>query len=86
MRAVEEGITVIRSANTGISAVIDMNGVILDTIALNEINIADVALPYPLSRQTLYGKYGNIIPLSLIFLLLLISLVLNKYQNEKQSV
>lgn len=86
MRAVEEGVTVIRSANTGISAVIDMNGVILATIALNEINIADVALPYPLSRQTLYGKYGNIIPLSLIFLLLLISLMLNKYQNEKQSV
>lgn len=71
LRAVEEGVTVIRSANTGISAVIDVNGHILDDIGLNEVGVADVILNFPFSRDTIYGKYGNKIPLSIILLLLL---------------
>jgi apolipoprotein N-acyltransferase len=82
MRAVEEGVTVIRSANTGISAVIDMNGVILGKIGLNEMNIADVSLPRPFSRPTFYGKYGNIIPMALLLLILVLTLGLNKVLNK----
>ena len=83
MRAVEEGITVIRSANTGISAVIDMNGCILERIALNEVNIADVSLSQPLSRTTAYGEYGNIIPLSLVLLLMFVAFLLDKKPHKK---
>ena len=78
MRAVEEGITVLRSANTGISAVINDKGEILSTIPLNEITIADITLPTKLSHPTLYGQSGNAVPLQLLMLLLVLALLLNK--------
>lgn len=71
MRAVEEGITVIRSANTGISAVIEPSGRIVKRIELNDIGVADIKLNFPLAKDTFYGRYGNIIPLSLIAVMLL---------------
>lgn len=68
MRAVEEGITVIRSANTGISAVILPNGDTIGGIGLNEEGVSDVVLPKVLAKNTMYGRYGNIV---LLFLLLI---------------
>ena len=68
MRAVEEGITVIRSANTGISAVILPNGDTIGGIGLNEEGVSDVVLPKVLAKDTMYGRYGNIV---LLFLLLI---------------
>lgn len=68
MRAVEEGVTVVRSANTGISAVIAPNGEIYGRIELNDIGISDVKLPIKLTRPTLYNLYGNLLPLVLILL------------------
>lgn len=59
MRAVEEGVTVIRSANTGISAVIMPNGEIKGALGLNETGISDVRLSKVMSRPTVYGKFGN---------------------------
>lgn len=84
MRAVEEGVSVVRSANTGISAAIDMNGKILGTIDLNEVDIKDIALPQPLARQTFYGKYGNTIPLILILLTFLLGISLNKLLGKSE--
>jgi apolipoprotein N-acyltransferase len=78
MRAAEEGITVIRSANTGISAIIDDKGKILSIIPLNAIDIKDTILPTQLTHQTLYGKYGNIIPLTLALALLIMAFIFNK--------
>lgn len=66
MRAVEEGITVVRSANTGISAVILPNGDIAGEIGLNKEGISDVVLPAVLAKDTLYGRYGNVILLLLL--------------------
>ena len=68
MRAVEEGITVIRSANTGISAVIAPNGDMSGIIGLNEKGISDTALPKVLAKKTLYGQFGNLIPGILVLL------------------
>lgn len=59
LRAIEEGITVVRSANTGISAVVKPNGDIVGRIGLNEVGISDVYLPEVLVKDTIYGKYGN---------------------------
>ena len=78
MRAVEEGITVLRSANTGISAVINDKGKILSSIPLNEVATTDTILPSQLSHPTMYGKSGNSIPLRLLMLLLVLALILNK--------
>ncbi len=77
MRAVEEGITVIRSANTGISAVIAPNGEILGELGLNAKGIADIILPARLASPTLYGKYGNAVPGCLLLLTLLLAFWLN---------
>ena len=58
MRAVEEGITIIRSANNGISAVIDPMGHIIAKIPLNQKGIQDVYLPSLLSVPTFYASYN----------------------------
>lgn len=59
-RAIEEGAPVIRSANTGISGVIDPLGRSLYRMALNSRQHARVALPLHLDRSTLYKRLGDI--------------------------
>ena len=83
MRAVEEGITVLRSANTGISAAIDDTGKILTTIDLNKSGISDITLSTHLSHATFYGKWGNSIPLVLLALFSILAILLNKKISKK---
>lgn len=71
MRAVEEGLTTVRVANNGISAIITPLGEITAQMPLNYVGILDATLPQKLSVPTIYAHYGNIIPLCLIALLLL---------------
>lgn len=78
LRAVEEGVTVIRSANNGISAVIAPNGRINGVIDLNQVGIADVMVKAPFAYFSWYGKYGNLLPLGLILLLGLMALASKK--------
>lgn len=58
MRAVEEGLPVVRAANTGVSAVIDATGQIRGRIELGETGILDAALPAP-RRTTFFALYGQ---------------------------
>lgn len=81
LRAVEEGITIIRAANTGISAVITPTGRIIASLPLNNKNILDVILPKQLSVSTLYGKYGNLIPLTLCLVNILLALLVQKLKR-----
>lgn len=69
MRAVEEGLTVVRSANSGISAVIDPLGRIIDSLPLNAKEVLDIVLPQSLNLCTFYGKYKNV---PVIFFMVLI--------------
>jgi apolipoprotein N-acyltransferase len=57
-RAIEEGLPVVRAANTGISAVIDPFGRIIEKLPLNSEGIIDQPLPQSL-KPTLFAKYGN---------------------------
>ena len=70
MRAVEEGLTIVRSANSGISAVIDPLGRIVGSLPLNAKGFLDVSLPRNLELQTSYGKNKNIYVISFIVLIL----------------
>lgn len=58
LRAIESGLPMARSANTGVSAVIDAKGRILARTPLYEAGVIDEPLPAPLP-QTLYDRFGN---------------------------
>jgi len=57
-RAVEQGLPLVRSANTGVSAVIDANGRITASLPLGQAGIVDARLPAPLPR-TVYSRTGD---------------------------
>lgn len=70
MRAIEEGLPVIRSTPTGISAVIDANGVVKESIAMGIAGRINTTLPKP-KQPTLFARHGNILPLGFAFILLI---------------
>lgn len=77
LRAAEEGLPVIRSTPTGISALISARGKIIDSIPLNKAGIIWASLPTP-AGATLFARLGNIIPLTLGFLLLFAAIALDR--------
>ena len=63
VRAVEEGLPLIRAANNGISGVIDPYGRVIQSLALNVRGVADSALPVALpgTCYAFIGDYGLLI-------------------------
>lgn len=72
MRAVEQGLPMIRVANTGVSAMIDPLGQITHSIPLGETGFVDAVLPAPLAK-TLYALTGDF-PVLMILLTALLGL------------
>ena len=67
MRAVEEGITIIRAANSGISGGINQFGQTIASLPLNKRGYLDFYLPQKSKISTPYHNFGNIIPILLSF-------------------
>ena len=59
LRAIEEGLPVVRAANTGISAVIDPLGRIVARLGLGVEGVLDSALPSAIP-PTIYARAGDI--------------------------
>jgi len=70
LRAIEEGLPVIRSTPTGISAVIDANGTVRASVPMAQAGRIDSRLPQA-KAAPLFARHGNILPLSLALILLL---------------
>ncbi|MCR8546643.1 apolipoprotein N-acyltransferase [Salipiger sp. P9] len=68
IRAIEQGLPLLRAANTGVSAVIDGAGRVLDELPLGEAGYLDTRLPPPLP-PTPYSRMGDL-PAWGLFLLL----------------
>lgn len=58
LRAVEQGLPLLRSANTGVSAVIDAKGRVQQALALNSAGTLDADVPAALPA-TLYARTGD---------------------------
>ncbi len=69
LRAIEEGLPLIRAANTGISAIIDPYGRILQSLPLGQEGVLDGFLPKSID-STLFSRCDRLIPLWTLCLLL----------------
>lgn len=67
MRAIEQGLPLLRAANTGVSAVIDAQGRLVASVALNTEGVIDAALP-PKAAPTVYAATGDA-PLAVVIAL-----------------
>jgi len=76
LRAAEEGVPVIRSTPTGISAIVDARGALLSALPWQRPGVINSVLPPPASGLTLFARLGNLVPLGLAFLLLLSAIAL----------
>ena len=59
LRAIEQGLPLVRAAGTGISAVIDPVGRVLHRLPLDTTGVIDAALPAPLPEAPLYARWGD---------------------------
>ena len=69
VRAVEQGVAMLRSANTGISAIVDPLGRVVSRLALNEVGVIDGAMPRPI-RAPAYARYGRFIEKAMLLAML----------------
>lgn len=80
LRAVEEGLPLVRAANTGISAVFDGYGRTVAYLGLGRSGYFDSALPAALS-PTPFSRYGNAIPLLISALFLCVAAASARYHR-----
>lgn len=75
IRAVEEGIPVVRAANTGISMVVDPYGRIVESLKLGERGTVDSPLPKaaPITLFSLHGNWPLLIFICTLFLILVVT-------------
>jgi len=71
--AIEEGLPLIRAANTGISAVVDPLGRIIGSLPLGREGVLDAPLPHPIGAP-IYARLGDT-PAAIMVMLALIAVV-----------
>ncbi|MET0180736.1 MAG: apolipoprotein N-acyltransferase [Novosphingobium sp.] len=74
MRAIEEGLPVLRATTTGISAVIDAHGVVRDHLPQHRAGRLDGVVPRA-HPPTLFARAGNMLPLGWAVVFLVLALV-----------
>jgi apolipoprotein N-acyltransferase len=70
LRSIEEGIPLVRSASTGISAIVDAYGRVTSSLPIGAENVIDGPLPGAIEPPP-FARYGNAIPFGLLLAALL---------------
>jgi apolipoprotein N-acyltransferase len=78
MRGIEEGLALVRVANTGISVVFDAFGREVHKLDLMEKGIMDVPLPPALLQRTPFGEYGHLILAVMMVMTIASALILRR--------
>ncbi|MFZ1743447.1 MAG: apolipoprotein N-acyltransferase [Pontixanthobacter sp.] len=81
MRAIEEGLPVLRATTTGISAVIDANGVVRKYIPMHQAARIDGIVP-PAKPPTPFASLGNWLALGWALAGILLSLVATRFRRS----
>jgi apolipoprotein N-acyltransferase len=77
LRAIEEGLPVIRATPTGISAVIDADGRIAEALPMHAAGRIDAFIPKA-HAPTLFARYGNMLPVGFALLLLALAIAFRR--------
>ena len=86
IRAVQEGKFLLRTANTGVSAIINYDGEIVEKIGLGRKGIIDKELVL-IKKNTMYSEFGDNIFLILVILLFFLLIIINinyKWVNKHE--
>ncbi|MBO9696503.1 MAG: apolipoprotein N-acyltransferase [Sphingopyxis sp.] len=77
LRAIEEGLPVVRATPTGISAVIDADGRILESLPMHAAGRIDTVIPRA-HAPTLFARFGNALPVGFGLLLLVLAIAFRR--------
>ncbi len=83
MRAIENGLPMIRAGNNGISAIIDPLGRVLGKLKLDQISVLDGYVPLKLTLPTIYSEMGIQALFIEIFCVLIIQLIVTQVLTKK---
>ena len=84
LRAIEEGLPVLRSTTTGISAVIDADGIVRHSIASGEADRIDGFVPVA-KQPTPFSRLGNGLALAWALVLFLVGLLMPRLVAQLKS-
>ncbi len=82
MRAIETGLPLVRAANTGISAVVDGYGTVLEELTVFDRGVVDAGLPNHLGT-TIYETFGDV-PVLIISITLVGFAIFAKYNRHSR--
>ena len=80
LRAIEEGVPVVRSTPTGISAVIDAHGSLLHRLPYRKAGYIEARLPAP-REPTWFARFGNILSIGFAFFLGALGIALGRFER-----
>jgi apolipoprotein N-acyltransferase len=86
LRAAEEGLPIVRSTPTGISAVIDAKGQIVAKLPWRQAGVIDASLPPAANRLPPFALFGNVIPIILGLALIILAIAMERRHRYRTHI